>query len=197
MNGFLRRVPAADWKKAQRDEDFLLELTSVDEGAALLANGDILKALPWYFRWPAKLLYRKQLASLGGQGGAAAGTVLDLHKSWQALHWLLCESPWEGPEPLRSAILGGEEKGEDLGYGPARLVDPGKVGEVAKALALLSAAQILQRYDGRKMEAAEVYPGGFADDEDWQEELQEEFERLKVFYAEAAKRGEGVVSWLS
>ncbi len=206
----LRRVPATDWAKAKQDTDYVMGLTSVGFGMSMLAGDDIWKALPWYFRWPAKLFLRKQVKAaqeqqkqlrdqLAGEGAGlpADGSVLDLHKSWQALHWLLCESPWEGPEPLRSAILGGEETGEDLGYGPARLVEPAMVQDVAKALAMLSAAQIMKRYDGEKMEALEIYPGGFEDDEDWKEDIERDFERLQQFYTAAAKNGEGVVSWIS
>lgn len=49
------------------------------------------------------------------EGGG--GPVLDIHKSWHGLHWLLCQDARDGPEPLKHAVLGGEEIGEDLGYG--------------------------------------------------------------------------------
>jgi hypothetical protein len=211
MNGMLRRVPAADWTKAQKDPEYLLQLTSVGFGMSVLGSSEEFWAmLPWYYRWPLKLLFGKQIKAAQAQqeslqkeaspeGGPVLeeGAVLNLHKSWHALHWLMCQSPSEGPEPLRSAIVGGEEFGQDLGYGPARLVEPSKVREVADALALLSASQLMKRYDGKKMEELAIYPGGFDDDEDWRSELRRDFARLKKFYTAAARQGDGVASWIS
>ena len=78
---------------------------------------------------------------------SGGGPVLDIHKSWHGLHWLLCQQAWDGPEPLKHAVLGGEEIGEDLGYGPARLVDAAAVRAVAAALAAISRDTLRQRFN--------------------------------------------------
>lgn len=203
MNGVLRRIPAADLPRVRKDDDYRQELFASAWGAGFnVPLADSLSRLPWYFRWTLKLLLRKQFkAAAAAQAqqltDPARAKILDLHKSWHGLHWLLCQSAWEGPEPLRNAILGGEEVGDDLGYGPARLVQPETVREVADALALLSASQVMKRYDAKAMDAAEIYPGGFVEDSSWRNDFKHDFERLKSFYADAAKDGEAVVAWLS
>ena len=43
---------------------------------------------------------------------------VDLDKVWHGLHWLLVRSD----APIDEAVFGGEELGDDLGYGPSRLL---------------------------------------------------------------------------
>jgi Domain of unknown function (DUF1877) len=125
------------------------------------------------------------------------GTLLDLHKSWHALHWLLCQEVWEGPEPLKRTIFGAEQIGPDLGYGPAQLNDPETVRAVAEAISALSAAEVLRRYSGRTIDKLEIYPGNFASDSSWRAELKDDLERLRGFYTAAAGSGDAVVTWIS
>jgi hypothetical protein len=201
MNGKLRRVPAHQLSRVRTDERFRNGLLAVGWQPV---PGDMsagLSILPWYVRWPMRFLLRKQIKALKATQGtdqAPKGMpdVLDLHKSWHGLHWLMCQSVWEGPEPYRSAILGGEEIGEDMGYGPPRLVEPAKVEEVARALSMLSVAQVMKRYDARMMENQEVYPGNFAEDNSWKAELRRDYERLQKFYQETAAEGSGMLSWI-
>lgn len=196
MNGKLRRVPGGDIHRVRTDERFRNGLLAVGwQPMGDMASG--LSILPWYVRWPMRFLVRKQLRSLKvTQGEKGAADVLDLHKSWHGLHWLMCQSAWEGPEPYRSAIFGGEEIGDDIGYGPPRLMEPGKVEEVARALSMLSAAQLMKRYDGKLMESHDVYPGNFADDSSWKNELRRDYERLQSFYEDTAAEGGGMLSWI-
>jgi hypothetical protein len=59
---------------------------------------------------------------------------LDLGKSWHAIHYLLTGTGWEiGEGAAGAAILGGDEIGEDGGYGPARVLDPESVRATAAA----------------------------------------------------------------
>jgi len=199
MNGKLRRVRARDLGRVRSDEQFRNTLLSAGRQLPDVASG--LSILPWYARWPMRFLLRKQLkalkaASAQGPVQEAEGEVLDLHKSWHGLHWLMCQSVWEGPEPYRSAILGGEEIGDDIGYGPPRLVEPRQVEEVARALSALSASQLMQRFDGEAMERQDIYPGNFSDDGDWRSDLRRDYERLRKFYRESAAQGCAVLSWI-
>src|SRR5687768_4410646 len=59
---------------------------------------------------------------------------LDIDKAWHAIHYTLNGSVWEGEGPLSWVILGGQELGEDVGYGPVRYLDPTQVKSVAAAL---------------------------------------------------------------
>src|SRR3569832_1383456 len=61
-------------------------------------------------------------------------TSVDLDKAWHGIHWLLTGSADPTAETLSDAILGGEGIGEDLGYGPGRLLAAARVGAVAEAL---------------------------------------------------------------
>ncbi len=200
MNGVLRRFPGGEVARARWDEGYLGGLLAAGFGRGFGGSmPEAMAMLPWYVRRPLKLFMGKQLKAAGGPAGPVTvepGAVLHLHKSWHGLHWLLCGSSWEGPEPLHSASVGGEEVGEDLGYGPARIVGPERVREVASAFAMLSAAQVLKRYDGEAMDAAEIYPGGFAEDRSWRGDMTRDFEKLKSFYAGAAKDGDAVLSWI-
>ncbi len=45
-------------------------------------------------------------------------TTLDLDKMWHGAHWILTGTAWDAAGPLGQVILGGEEIGEDGGYGP-------------------------------------------------------------------------------
>ncbi|MEP7363696.1 MAG: YfbM family protein [Acidobacteriota bacterium] len=200
MNGKLRRVPAQDWSRVRTDEQFRNGLLEAGWQPAVDMTAG-LSILPWYARWPMRFLLRKQIkamkaAQAPNQAKKDAGEVLDLHKSWHGLHWLMCQSVWEGPEPYRSAILGGEEIGDDLGYGPPRLVEPAKVEDVARALSMLSVSQLMKRYDGHLMERHDVYPGNFSADESWKSELRRDYERLQKFYKETAAEGGGMLSWI-
>jgi len=199
MNGKLRRLAPQDVGRFRDDEQFRNRMLATGFGPVPdLTSG--LSILPWYVRWPMRFLLRKQIRALSQPAPTPATApkhdILDLHKSWHGLHYLLTQSSWEGPEPFRSAILGGEEIGDDLGYGPPRLVPPETVEEVAHALSALSAAQLMARYDPAAMEREEIYPGGFEEDSSWKRELRRDYERLRNFYAETAAQGSAVISWI-
>jgi hypothetical protein len=95
--------------------------------------------------------------------------------------------------PLGNAILGGTPIGGDVGYGPARFLDPGQVREVASALAALSKEGLARRFDLRAMSAAKVYA---CDDESELELAQHYFEHLVRYYADAAARGNAVLLYI-
>src|SRR5262245_36837129 len=71
---------------------------------------------------------------------------LDLDKSWHGIHYLLTGTAWEIGEGAGAAILGGDEVGEDGGYGPARLVRPEAVRAVAAALSALDVETLRSRF---------------------------------------------------
>ena len=196
MSGKLRRVPAHELERVRTDEGFRSQMLATKFYHLDVASS--LAILPWYVRWPMRFLLRKQIGVARRAEAEARNehALLNLDKSWHGIHWLLCESLWEGPEPYRSVILGGEEIGEDLGYGPPRLMAPDQVAEVAQALGALSAAQVMKRYDGAVMDREKVYPGAFTGDSEWRKVLEQDFERLQRFYRETASERSGLLSWL-
>jgi len=121
--------------------------------------------------------------------------LLGIDKAWHGLHYLLTGSVWEGDEPLRSVVLGGEEVGEDVGCGPARFLDVDHVKEICAVLAEVDIESLTQRYDAQAMNDAEIYPPNWGDEDcDW---LIEAFEKVLNFYSEAASRGQCVVLFLN
>jgi hypothetical protein len=99
----------------------------------------------------------------GAYNEPAAGFV-DLDKAWQALHYLLTGSARDGEGPLAFLLKGGTPVGdEDLGYGPARVFQPSEVGAIADALADVSQRTLLPRFDLKKFERLEIYPGRWSE----------------------------------
>ncbi|GAB2514462.1 YfbM family protein [Lysobacter humi (ex Lee et al. 2017)] len=119
----------------------------------------------------------------------------DLDKAWHCIHYMLTGDAWGGDGPLAAAILGGEPAGEDVGYGPARLLRPGAVREVATALAGIDDAEFRSRFDPPAMQAADVYLADMCarDADEALDYLVENFRELVRFYSGAAERGDGVV----
>jgi hypothetical protein len=202
MNGMLRRIAAADIARIRKDEEYLAVLTAPRFGPMAIDIDEAMRRSPWWVRWPMRILGRKQLKAMRAAQKQTAepqpdsGEILDLHKSWHGLHWLLCQDAWDGPEPFKYAILGGEDIGEDTGYGPPRLVMPEMVQRVWTGLAELDTRTLLKRYDGGRMDAADIYPGNFAEDDDWRDDMRRDYGRLRSFYERAAKAGDGVLSWI-
>jgi len=121
--------------------------------------------------------------------------LINIDRAWHGLHYLLTGSVWEGDEPLCSAVLGGDEMGDDLAYGPARFLDLEKVKEISAVLKEVGVDALVQRYDAQVMNDAEVYPPNWIDDES--ECLIEAFEKILDFYNDAASREQCVVLYLS
>jgi hypothetical protein len=124
---------------------------------------------------------------------------LSLEKMWHALHFLLTEDAEMGGEPpLAWAILGRDEVGEDMGYGPARVLDPESVASVAAALEALPPDVLRARFEPSEMEAAGIYPSIWDEDADelW-EELSTYYEELRDCYRDAAKSGDAMVYMLT
>jgi len=92
-----------------------------------------------------------------------AGFV-DLDKAWQCLHYLMTGSARDGEPPLNFLLKGGVPVGdEDLGFGPARVFRPLEVAVIADALANVTQPMLLARFDLKKLEKLEIYPGRWAE----------------------------------
>lgn len=94
---------------------------------------------------------------------------------------------------MSQAILGGEPIGEDLGYGPARLLLPPAVQAVAEALAVVEETGLRSRLDGAAMEEAGVYPSICDEDDVFETYLWPHFEELRDFYLVASRMGDAVI----
>ena len=107
---------------------------------------------------------------------------LDVDKAWHGIHFLLTGTADGGRAPLSWAVLGGEEVGDDVGYGPARILQPDQVRKIAQAL--LDEESFKARFTPEVMEAAQVYPDiiWVRDGNDALEYLVENYRGLVAFY---------------
>jgi hypothetical protein len=122
---------------------------------------------------------------------------LELHKMWQGLHFILTGTAWNNSGPLGQAILGGDDVGPNLGYGPARLRAPEQVRATSEALSTIAVADFRRRFDPSAMDAAGVYPGIWMRERDTiLDELVPLFENLRAFYRNTATRHYGALLWM-
>jgi hypothetical protein len=106
-------------------------------------------------------------------------SVLSLEKSWHGLHFVLAGTAWGGDPPLNLLVGGGLPVGnEDVGYGPARVLDPVGVTEFDKALEAISDADFARRFDPEELTTAEIYP------QIWDEPLEELLQEYRSYFQE-------------
>jgi hypothetical protein len=121
-----------------------------------------------------------------------------LEKAWHGLHFLLTGSAGASGVPLGFLLEGGQEVGEDDGYGAPRLFQPGEVQQINAALAPISGDELWGRFDRERMEAESIYPCIWDEEE---EELRDEyiayFHELKKVVALAGEAGMGLLVTLS
>ncbi|MFI7598872.1 YfbM family protein [Actinoplanes sp. NPDC049681] len=123
---------------------------------------------------------------------------LDLDKSWHAIHYLLTGTAWDVSEGAGAAILGGDEVGEDNGYGPARLLTSDKVQAVAAALDAMDVDTLRNRFVPEALAAADIYPAIWAQtDADFDSYLAPYFAQLRSFYGRASANGQAVLLAIS
>lgn len=132
-------------------------------------------------------------------GGSPNGhDELEIDKAWHGLHFLLTGTAWEGAFPLNFIATGGQEVGDDLGYGPARALTSAEVQKVDAALEPLTRAEPGRRFDAARMTELEIYPFGWSDDPDGELEwLRDSYAELRAFVRRTAKRRSALLVYLS
>ena len=124
--------------------------------------------------------------------------VLSLDKAWHGVHYVLCGESEPGPTLLSQAVLGGSALGDDdegfSGYGPARYFTADQVAQLAAALSTPALeAEAASRFDAGRMNELGIYPGWKTTDADW---LMDGLRSLRDFYADAANKGNAIVTCL-
>ena len=129
---------------------------------------------------------------------------LDLDKTWNIIYFLLSGKNIEVGdvyEPQNAAIIGGEEIGPELVYGPACIINKDEVKRVFNYLKKLPKTFVKDKFNARKIIENEVYPyaGSYSVDE-LEKEANEEveyansfFEKLIKFYQFAAENNFSVL----
>ena len=129
-------------------------------------------------------------------------TPLDLHKSWHLLHYLFA-GDIEPTGAAESALMGGEELGEDLGYGPPRLHDAAATAAFGAFLKQLTSEKLQARLNLEEMQRAGVYaiPMGLRvtkrDEDDLREEIAAYFGPLREYVLKMVARNHGLLIWLT
>ena len=140
---------------------------------------------------------RERIAALG-----AVEQALDLEKSWHILHYAYAGRMDLTGTPA-DLLLTGEELGEDLGYGPARLHRPAATRDFSQFLEAQDVARLQARVDLKAMDALGVYgvPAGPGSTAEYENELREVvayyFARLRDYVRGMADKGNGLLIWLS
>lgn len=124
---------------------------------------------------------------------------LDLDKMWHAIHFLLTGGAHEERPPLDFLALGGEEMGDDLGYGAPRACRSRVVREIAKALEALTPDAALARFDPDRMSSLSIYPEVWdrederADQQAW---LRQSYTALRDLVLRAARDELGLLVYI-
>lgn len=128
--------------------------------------------------------------------GTGERPILDIHKSWNGLHYVLTGEPHGGKPPLSDVIMGGQPTGVDPGYGPARVLTSQKVAELSDVLEKLGEEGFKRNFDQCDFERPDVYVYGDSgeDLEEIYEELLGYFQRLRSFYKDAANKAESMMT---
>lgn len=132
--------------------------------------------------------------------GVPRGTTfleLDIGETWHGLQYLMTGTAWEGAAPLDFLVRGGEDVGDiPSDEGTARVFQPAEVRQLSEALHGLSLDTLRHRFDARRMEQLDIYPGHWdepLEDEDPLEELLSYFAELRRFVSQVAQRGDALL----
>lgn len=127
-------------------------------------------------------------------------SAIDLGKAWHGIHFLLSGDsllPGDPAAKLPEAFLlrgGTEIDGFEFG---ARGLSSSEVRAVDAALQRVTADALRQLLDAKKLDEAEIYPGGWEDAED--EDLEwivERYATLREVVHQAAHDGNGIIVYL-
>ena len=125
--------------------------------------------------------------------------ALDIDKSWQAVHYLLCGSIDDGEPPMEYVVPIRDENFIESGmeFG-AFFADAGQVREAVEYLDSLGEDELKCMFDFDAMLRDEVYPIMDEDDEDgFFEYLCGYIGKIKKFYKETAERRSAVIFYVS
>jgi Domain of unknown function (DUF1877) len=127
---------------------------------------------------------------------------LELGKSWHMLHYLFTGHVHDSSAP-GDLLLTGEDLGDDVGYGPARLHGAKEVTDFASFLNAQDTVRLQARVNYREMSDVGIYsmPMGPGTEDQYEAELRAEvaayFPLLRDYVVEMAAKQAGLLIWLS
>jgi len=209
MNGLFRPISARLYEQLRRDPAAMPRVLGQTEDSMLKqmpasmreqVRADMAKLLE---QLPAEM--RQELLAQQATRNSAPmiderelGAILDIHKGWNAVHFLITGNAHEPLPEVGAAVLGGIECGGDAGHGPARMIGPDDVAIIAAAL---EAPEVVRkRFDPVALSRAGVYPGVWGDPADADELAQwiiGAYAEVRALYVGTAAKKWAVVAWLS
>ncbi|GIP18632.1 hypothetical protein J40TS1_42740 [Paenibacillus montaniterrae] len=126
---------------------------------------------------------------------------LDIDRSWEAIHFLLCGAISDGEPPLGYVVPLTSDWGIDFGSFGAFFLRAQQVTEALQAISKLDEAQLRLWYDFPTMVQNEVYPlePGAVSDEDGEEFfafILQHFNEIRRFYSETSAAGKGLIFYI-
>ncbi|MCG7409477.1 YfbM family protein [Paenibacillus sp. ACRRX] len=126
---------------------------------------------------------------------------LDIDRSWEAIHYLLCGDIADGEPPLGYVVPLTSDKGIDFGSFGAFSLRAEQVAEALLAMSELDEAQLRLRYDFPAMVKEEVYPlePDTVSDEDEDEffaYMLQNFNEIRRFYSQTVAEGKGLIFYI-
>jgi hypothetical protein len=127
--------------------------------------------------------------------------LLGIDKSWEAIFYLLTGHPVaeieDAKPPLSWALFSGQivDEEQDMGYGPAHYLTSEQVKQLNKELDMITSDHLRRKYDGKKMNAAGIYPQVWDEPESLDYVL-DNFEQLKAFYKTAERENKAVITFI-
>lgn len=122
---------------------------------------------------------------------------LDVEKAWHGIHFLLTGEVLDKKGILGNVIMGGNEIGEDFGYGPARYLNPLEVKETSDALALIQESDLKTKFNPSEFTQKEIYPFSAECSIEDLEYILSHFRKLKEFYKNCAENGKAMLIYLN
>jgi hypothetical protein len=127
--------------------------------------------------------------------------LLDVDKSWHAIHYVLTGTRSAGEAPLNFVATGGTPIGDlDVGHGPVRSFTVKEVRQIADALAALPPQKFSQRFDPAALRSADIYPPIWdrpPHEDDTRGYVVEYYDTLRSFVTDAARKGEAMLAFIA
>ncbi|MBN1500167.1 MAG: DUF1877 family protein [Spirochaetes bacterium] len=117
---------------------------------------------------------------------------ISLEKNWHGIAFLLTGEAYDEISLLGKSVFGETAVGDDLGYGPAKLLTRERIMEIRKDLSEITEDDFISRYDSELMNTLQIYPGGWELNEN-REILLESFRQFVSFFSDAAAGGYNLI----
>ena len=124
--------------------------------------------------------------------------TLDIDKSWQAIHFLLCDDIADGEPPFGYVVPMRDENALDIemDFGAFALTSV-ETREAYECIKNIGEEELREKYDFQSFIDNEIYP--VIDDEDMDDffdYIYENFKSIQEFYKTASESGKGIVFYI-